>query len=638
MVKNVLALVLRNNKVLAFKKTEDGTVRLPYFPITEEDSLEEVLDKNILSKLGSTEFDTIKLEKSLFTYDRASANKEFKICLIDIKDEELNELTEEESNLTWMDSCDISMLSQFEKVAIRNLLEKCIKDKYSSFSILMLEGEVNKREADAIYIDRLKAQIEEKEVDQNVSPRSIFIAIIFAIIVGISYYNFFFHYMGVAALIYTSIIIIYFVAVNGIKNQSNILGYFFMFCSLILSLTFSIYTNTALRALNSIIIPITLTISFLILNYKDLKVDLLNLTNAFFKRIFPRSFKCFVKPPVFIVNSIKNKKVREQNSSYKHIRNGLLISIPVVFILCLILSEADNVFGYYIRNLKDMLANLDFLNLSWNTLCSIFVAFYVFGFIWSFKYSFRDNIRNEWKRVSLEPITTMTVLVVVNILYFVFTMVQITYLYGGNLKALPGGLTYAEYARKGFFELSFVAVMNVLAIGFLKLRVVKKTDSFSLVLNLLYTIMTGFTLNMVVSAFYKMRLYINAFGYTRLRILVEFFIVFLGLVLILQLAFVWKDLRVSKPIIILAMVMYIFINFFNIDSYIARNNIALTKEGNLDAFYLSNLSFDAFDEMKKAAEEGAISAKDYGYWKDINYKDTKHWHEYNYYLKKGMGK
>lgn len=638
MVKNLLTLVLKNNKMLVFKTKEDNSIKLPDFTIEEESKIDDVIKGNIISKLNIKEFNVVKVDKSLFKCDRTAVNRECKLCLVDIKDSDIEHALEENSPMIWMDVTSIYELSNFEISSIRAMVEQSIIERYDSYSLFMLEGELNKNASIKSYINRLKNQVEEKEIDKSASNKTIVTALILSIIVGISYSKFFFGYLGISSLIFTSIVIAYFVLINGIKNKKSFLGYFLMACSLILSLTLSIYTNTLLRTLNRMLIPITLVMSFILLSYEDIELDLSSFIKAFFKRIFHHSLKSSVKPPIFIVRLIKKRKIKEDNTTYKHIRNGLIISVPLVITLSMLLSEADNVFGYYLSRLGDNLLNFNINILSWKIVSSVLVALYLFGLIWSFKYSFKDGAKYDWKNESFEPITIITILVIVNILYFTFTRIQITYLYAGNSKVLPGGLTYAEYARKGFFELVFVAIINLISIGYLKLKVNKKNSSINRTLNILYTTITGFTLNMVVSAFYKMRLYINAFGYTRLRVLVEFFIVFLGLVLLIQLTFVWKEVKIFKPIIVLALVMYIGINFFNIDSYIAKKNIAFNNKEKLDTFYLTNLSFDAKKEIEAAFKEGKISRDSYEFWKDMNEHNTSHWYEYNYYLKKGISK
>ena len=76
--------------------------------------------------------------------------------------------------------------------------------------------------------------------------------------------------------------------------------------------------------------------------------------------------------------------------------------------------------------------------------------------------------------------------------YTIFAVVQFRYLFAEQ--TLPYGLTYTEYARKGFFELLFLTGINIL----------------------------------LASSFYRMWLYNEDDGLTRLRFLVFGFLIFEG--------------------------------------------------------------------------------------------------------------
>ncbi len=61
------------------------------------------------------------------------------------------------------------------------------------------------------------------------------------------------------------------------------------------------------------------------------------------------------------------------------------------------------------------------------------------------------------------------------------------------------------------------------------------------VLKIIYSIMILFTFNLLVSSFYRMNLYEKAYGYTELRLFVQFFIVFLGISIISMMAGYGKE-------------------------------------------------------------------------------------------------
>ena len=62
------------------------------------------------------------------------------------------------------------------------------------------------------------------------------------------------------------------------------------------------------------------------------------------------------------------------------------------------------------------------------------------------------------KPIGMDGIITLTVLLLFNIVYILFIAVQFKYFFSGTLE---DGFTYAEYARRGFFELLFVTLINL---------------------------------------------------------------------------------------------------------------------------------------------------------------------------------
>ncbi|MDZ7837537.1 MAG: DUF4173 domain-containing protein [Actinomycetota bacterium] len=124
-------------------------------------------------------------------------------------------------------------------------------------------------------------------------------------------------------------------------------------------------------------------------------------------------------------------------------------------------------------------------------------------------------------------ILAITVLSLLNIVFCVFSIIQFKYLFGGENFIQPSVFTYAEYARRGFFELVAVSVINFLiiliAVSFLK----KESKNVTIAIRILLSLVAGFTFVMIASAFYRMSLYEQAYGFTYLRIFVQAFMVLL---------------------------------------------------------------------------------------------------------------
>ena len=69
------------------------------------------------------------------------------------------------------------------------------------------------------------------------------------------------------------------------------------------------------------------------------------------------------------------------------------------------------------------------------------------------------------KRRKLPPAMTVTVLALLTGVYLLFFGAQAATLFSAFAGVRPEGLTYAEYARQGFFELCGVAMINLAVLG-----------------------------------------------------------------------------------------------------------------------------------------------------------------------------
>ncbi len=116
----------------------------------------------------------------------------------------------------------------------------------------------------------------------------------------------------------------------------------------------------------------------------------------------------------------------------------------------MLLASADAVFSNYLSELTSFveLPRLDeFIG---HLIPITFVTLYTFGYLWSNQY---DDLRYKQEvhvKKMIEPLTMLTIMGLLVLVYCVFTAIQFSYLYSG-MGHLPNGLTYAEYARKGFF-------------------------------------------------------------------------------------------------------------------------------------------------------------------------------------------
>ena len=102
-----------------------------------------------------------------------------------------------------------------------------------------------------------------------------------------------------------------------------------------------------------------------------------------------------------------------------------------------------------------------------------------------------------------------------------FVAVQATVLFGGGEHvAKTAGLTYAEYARAGFWQLLVVTGLTVIVVGVAAQIAPRATVSDRVLLRTLLGLLSALTLVIVASALSRMAAYEQAYGFTRQRLLV----------------------------------------------------------------------------------------------------------------------
>jgi hypothetical protein len=198
------------------------------------------------------------------------------------------------------------------------------------------------------------------------------------------------------------------------------------------------------------------------------------------------------------------------------------------------------------------------------------------------------SVKEKAKASSTIGITVSTLLL---LLYILFCSIQILYLFAGGLFSLPDELTYAEYARRGFFELLAVTCFNIILI-LICVTVFEES-------RLLKTLLTGITAStyiMIASATYRMLLYISAYHLTFLRLFVLLFLLIDALLLLgVIISLYRKDFPLFGYSVVVISVCYLAFSLSKPDYHIAKYFIAHTEEiTSEDIYFLTkDLSYDA---------------------------------------------
>jgi hypothetical protein len=178
-----------------------------------------------------------------------------------------------------------------------------------------------------------------------------------------------------------------------------------------------------------------------------------------------------------------------------------------------------------------------------------------------------------------------------------FVAVQVTVLFGGASYVLgPDGPTYAEYARSGFWQLLVVTILTLMVIAVVARIAPRHTATQRWWLRGLLGALAVLSLVIVASALLRMHTYQEAYGFTRLRVLVSVAELWLGLVFLLVLV-AGVRLRArwwARAVLATGIAAVLALSALNPDRFIAERNLARWAEGHhLDVRYLAGLSADA---------------------------------------------
>ena len=281
---------------------------------------------------------------------------------------------------------------------------------------------------------------------------------------------------------------------------------------------------------------------------------------------------------------------------------GFLLAAPLLLVFGGLLVAADAVF----EELVTEVLGFDLTQVLNHLLLILFFAWISAGLLWGalLARSPRHLAVRRPSVLSLGIVEVTVVLGLLDALFLAFVIVQIRYLFGGAHALVEGvGMTYAEYARRGFFEL--VAV-TALALPLLLLaHWLLRTESrvHERVFRVLSVAMVALLLAVAASAFQRMRLYVGEFGLTELRFFTTAFMAWVALVLVWLVLTVLRGRRerFAFGALVAGFAAILLINVANPDALIARVNLERMEEGErFDACYLTLLSADAAPVLLEA--------------------------------------
>jgi hypothetical protein len=372
-------------------------------------------------------------------------------------------------------------------------------------------------------------------------------------------------------------LIIFSFTFKGKINKNLNISWFLTLIIILQALSFIFHSNKVILVIYFIFIPTLLIIQNLIFvgenKFKWSSFDfLIEIFYTFFIRIFSHFTDIFK-----FIMSIKLVKIKKSQQHILKIFVGLIISLPILIILVLLLSSADKIFSDILSDFYNNLSiDTDFIIV--RIFIFIMLSILVFGF---FKSLSSNDDKPKFNKTSinlkLDTIILSTVVILINLLYIVFLIVQFKYLFSGN--EIPAEYNHANYARKGFFELVAVSSINLLILS-LSYNTKKITNTkLNYIYKSIQSILIVNTFVILYSAFVRMNKYEVEYGYTILRIFTQIIMLLLLTLFLISLIKIFlPKLSLIKSYIITLLIFYTFISYFNIDKYIAKKILNYMKK------------------------------------------------------------
>ena len=275
---------------------------------------------------------------------------------------------------------------------------------------------------------------------------------------------------------------------------------------------------------------------------------------------------------------------------------GLLCAVPLLAIVLLLLSSADAVFGGIFTSLADWLRETNLLRWLWWLVRLLFVALLFCSGLYFLTRPRAAAAPQAQTQPQAQPTRSaapfVTVLVLLNVVYAVFAVIQVVYLFGGaETAAMQGG--YAQYARSGFFQLVAVAFINLVAVLLTALWLPRCAEKPRRALQALSLLLGALTLVILASAVCRMGLYISVYGLSLLRLLTlwAMLVILVGLV-----AAAVKTLRPTflffRVFFLFALASWVLLNLACPSRLIAEYNVSAYLSGAVETFDLSYVAED----------------------------------------------
>lgn len=320
-----------------------------------------------------------------------------------------------------------------------------------------------------------------------------------------------------------------------------------------------------------------------------------------------------VVPAALLLRNLTELKKNDRGSlrSTRRVMTGVVLAVPFLVIFTVLFASADQIFDSLVQR---SLSHLSLPNIIGHIMLATALSWlFAGGLAYTLSQprflNTKETALPENEQPAEEPkglkgrlgtLEAAIVLYSVDALFAVFVVIQFAALFGGEAFLRHQGLTYSEYARRGFFELLTISLITLALVLTLEYVTDRHTTRARIVFLVGAGLMTLMTIVILGSAYFRMQLYEMAYGFTILRVYPHIFMIWLAVLFAYFLIFLLlnRTRYMATGVVAVSLGFMVTMNLLNPDAFIVRQNIARYEAGEeLDVTYLGTLSADAVPEL-----------------------------------------
>ena len=276
-------------------------------------------------------------------------------------------------------------------------------------------------------------------------------------------------------------------------------------------------------------------------------------------------------------------------------------ALALLAVLVPMLSSADALFAAATEDLR-VFVSLHFTDAVWKALAAAVMTPFFFGLLYSLRRPEPLKTNGEKAPRTVDGLAFAIMLGAAAAVYLLFLAIQSAGILGGAAYLAEKGLSYAEWARSGFFQMVAVTVLN-LTLLLASVQWSRRQGAPWRAVRLLSALLTAESLLLLLSAAWRMTLYVEAYGLSFKRCMTYWG---MGMMAAFLLAAAWKvrrpDFRFCRVVFPLALIGWLGIHCVPVDYLVAQDQVERYLSGeseSLSVEYLVSLSYDTLGPLSQ---------------------------------------